>query len=98
MSASVPIVSIPTQKYSQAWLAWFLVSAGGFAALEFYAIRTEAFEHTLSRHTRRIFGIHPKRRWTPFGQAAFIFGLGAFNAWFAYHIVFEIEMDQTQCD
>lgn len=86
VAVPVRLISMPKDQYSQAWFVWFLVTFGGFAALESYAVQQNVHERTLSFHTRRIFGIHPKRRWTPFGQAAFILCIGSFCGWFTHHI------------
>lgn len=82
------VISIPTERYSLAWFIWLLVTLGGFAALESYAVWLDQHHNTLSFHTRRVFGIEPRRHWTPLGKAGFVGALAAFFVWFANHIAF----------
>jgi hypothetical protein len=78
----------PEDRYTYVWIGWALLSAGGFAAAEGYALRTGQHHRTLSVHTRRLLGIYPKRPWHPIGRAFVIGGMAGFAAWFSHHIAF----------
>lgn len=75
----------PETPYTWGWLAWAAVTAGGFAALEGWAVGRGQHGNTLSAHWRRTFGIHPRKRWHPVSRTAVCGGL----FWVAYHIAFE---------
>jgi len=72
------------RRYTWAWIIWLAITASGFAALEGYALRKGEFDNTLSVHTRRITGIHPRKPWHLIGRAAVALG----SLWVANHVAF----------
>jgi hypothetical protein len=84
------IVAIPKpeDQYTWAWIGWAAISAGGFAALQGYALRTGQHNRTLSVHTRKVLGIYPPKPWHAVGRAIIIGGMAGFATWFSHHIAF----------
>lgn len=87
----IPIVVTiprPEDRFTYAWIGWALLSGGGFAALQSYALRRGQHNRTLSVHTRKLLGIYPRKPWHPIGRAFIIGGMAGFAAWFSHHIAF----------
>lgn len=84
----VVAVPHPEDRYTYAWIGWAAISAGGFAALQGYALRNGQHDRTLSVHTRRLLGIYPRKPWHPIGRAFVVGGMAGFAAWFSHHIAF----------
>lgn len=82
----------PQKKYTYGWIVWAGISATGFAILEGYALYKGEHGDTLSCHTRRITGIHPRQPWHFAGRAAVI----GFCGWFTHHICFAPGDDPRQ--
>jgi hypothetical protein len=78
------IQTMKPRRYTAAWIGWLAITAGGFAALEGYALRHGEYENTLSVHTRRVIGIHPRKPWHPVGRMAIVCAA----AWTVNHIAF----------
>lgn len=72
------------RRYTKAWILWMAITAGGFAALEGYALRHGEFNNTLSVHTRRVAGIYPRKPWHPISRMVMMLGA----AWLVNHIAF----------
>lgn len=72
------------RRYTVGWIVWMAITAGGFAALEGYALRHGEFDNTLTHHTRRALGIYPRKPWHGIGRAFLVFGA----LWLVNHMAF----------
>lgn len=72
------------------WIAWVIVSLGGFALLETIALINRRRGDTLSENIRRWLGIDPPNPIARIGIPAFAAVLIIFVIWFIPHIVFQV--------
>lgn len=79
----------PQTRYTWYWIAWAVLSGGGFAILEGHAVRRGEVGNTLSVHWRRLFGIYPERPWSPVTKMM-VCGL---LQWLIIHIIVEGKED-----
>lgn len=72
------------------WIAWLVVSLGGFIVLETIALVNRKRGDTLSENIRRWLGIDPPNPAARIGIPVFVAALIIFIVWFIPHIVFQI--------